>query len=88
MDDHEEQPVPPDEPLPRQSVWSSIPKRSLSRIFLLLALLGGILYLRQRATAIASCMSEAFRAPAAEPAGVRLRAKVVLPPNAPERSAP
>jgi hypothetical protein len=84
MDELEEQP-PPDDPLPRRSVWSSIPKRSLSRALLLLAMLVGILYLRQRAPAMASCMSEAFRAPAAEPAGVRLRAPVVLPaePTAP-----
>jgi hypothetical protein len=85
MVEHEQQPAPPDDPLPRRSVWSSIPKRSLSRALLLLAMLGGILYLRQRAPAMAGCMSEAFRAPAAEPAGVRLRAPVVLPP---QRAAP
>jgi hypothetical protein len=88
MDDHEEQPAPPDDPLPRRSIWSGIPKRSLSRVVLLLALLAGILYLRQRAPAMANCMSEAFHAPAAQPDGVRLRAPVVLPRKVPERAAP
>ena len=80
----EEQPSGPEAPPPRRGAWANLPRRSLSRVLLLLVLLAGILYLRQRATAIAGFFSDAFRVPAAEPAGVRLKAKVVLPGPAPE----
>jgi hypothetical protein len=86
MRSDEELPSGSGDPLPRQSIWAHIPKRSLSRVLLLLALLAGILYLRKQATTIAGCMSDAFRVPAAEPAGVRLKAPVVLPGPAPQRT--
>jgi hypothetical protein len=86
MRSDEEQPSGLDDPLPRKSIWAHMPKRSLSRVLLLLALLAGILYLRQQATSIAGWFSEAFRMPAAEPAGVHLKAPVVLPGPAPERA--
>lgn len=86
MRSDEEQPSGPDDPLPRrQGFWANVPKRSLSRVLLLLALLAGILYLRQQATTIAGCMSDAFRVPASRPAGVRLKAPVVVPGPASER---
>lgn len=84
--DQEPEPEPQDEP-PRQSFWNSLPKRSLPRVLLLLAMLAGILYLRQRTEAIAGCMENAFRMPAAAPPGVRLKAPVVLPPR-PSQAAP
>jgi hypothetical protein len=70
----------PDDEIPRLSFWAGVPKRTLTRVVLLLAMLAGILYLRQHTGAIAGCMSDAFRLPApAQPSGVRLRAPVVLP---------
>jgi hypothetical protein len=83
----EEQP-PSDEELPRQGFWAAMPKRSLTRVLLLLALLAGILYLRPRTVTIAGCMDNAFRvAPPARPQGVPLRNPVVLPAQTP-RQAP
>jgi hypothetical protein len=67
--------------IPRQGFWAALPRHSLSRVLLLLAMLVGILYLRQRASSIAACMSEAFLAPAPQPPGVRVKAPVVLPPG-------
>ena len=46
---------------PRQGWLASMPKRSLTRIFALLALLAGIFYLRTRTTSIAAWLSEALR---------------------------
>ncbi len=76
---------PPDEKdqIPRQGFWAAVPKRSLSRVLILLALLAAIIYLRQRAGAIAACMSEAFRAPPPAQPGVRVKANVALPPAGP-----
>jgi hypothetical protein len=60
----EDEPQPDeDDKLPRQGFFAGMPKRSLSRVLILLALLAGILYLRQRAGSIANCMSDAFHAP-------------------------
>ena len=60
----------PEDELPRRSFFEALPKRSLSRILILIAALVGIVYLQRRASAIASCMSDAFRAPpATKPAG-------------------
>jgi hypothetical protein len=74
----------PDEEIPRQGFWANLPKRSLSRIVLLLALLAVILYLQRRTGAIAGCFADAFRAPLpAQPPTVRLKA----PAGAPARPA-
>lgn len=73
--------------IPRQGFWAAMPRRSLSRVLLLLALLAGILYLRQRTTAIAGCMENAFRMPPpARPEGVPIRNPVVLPAQTPGRA--
>jgi hypothetical protein len=71
--------------IPHRGLLATLPKRSLARVLVLLAALAGIIYLRQRTASIASCMSEAFRAPA--PVGpartsATIRASVVLPPDA------
>jgi hypothetical protein len=71
-----------DAELPRQGLLAAMPKRTLYRVALLLAALAGIIYLRQRTTSIASCMSDAFRLP--PPMEQRapsssIRARVVLP---------
>jgi hypothetical protein len=71
-----------DEEIPRQSVLSAMPKRTLYRVVLLLAALAGILYLRQRTSSIAGCMSSAFQAPPPSPrtqASPTIKASVLLP---------
>jgi hypothetical protein len=72
----------PDDEIPRQGLLSAIPKRTFFRVVVLLAALAGILYLRQRTSSIASCMSDAFRIPApVKPphAPSSIKARVVLP---------
>lgn len=68
--------------IPRRGILSTIPKRTFSRVLLLLAALAGIIYLRQRTGSIASCMATAFNLPPpARPtrASAPMRARVVLP---------
>lgn len=74
-----------DDGIPRRSFWASFPKRSLARVFLLLAMLAVILYLRERAGSIATCMSEAFHAPLPSAPGVRVRGLVVPAPDSGRR---
>ena len=50
--------------IPRQSFWQAMPRRSLSRVLILVAGLLGILYLQRQTGNIAGCMSQAFNAPA------------------------
>jgi hypothetical protein len=86
-DEHPSQPSRPslesvEDEIPRQGILSAIPKRTFFRVVVLLAALAGILYLRQRTAAIASCMSDAFRIPPTadqkhSPSSVK--ARVVLP---------
>jgi hypothetical protein len=70
--------------IPRRSLLSAMPKRTFFRVVVLLAALAGIIYLRERTSSIASCMSTAFRieappspSPLAGP-GVRARIEVRL----------
>jgi hypothetical protein len=53
----------PDDMPPRKSLWSTMPKRTVVRVLILLAALFGIVYLRKQTGSIADCMSTAFRAP-------------------------
>ena len=83
-DEHPSRPSRPslEDEIPRQGILSAIPKRTFFRVVLLLAALAGILYLRQRTAAIASCMSDAFRIPPTadqkhSPSSVK--ARVLLP---------
>lgn len=70
----EQTPAPErDDSSPRGGSWASLPKRNLSRAVLLLAMLAGILYLRQRTGSIADCMSKTFQAPASVESGARGR---------------
>jgi len=71
--------------IPRQGFWAAMPRRSLSRVLIMLALFAGIIYLRQRTGWIAGCMENAFRMPPPAQPGVRVRAPVVLPPRPPEK---
>jgi hypothetical protein len=66
--------------IPRQSLFSAIPKRTLSRVLMLLAVLAAILYLRERTSSVAACLSTAFQvpAPASRPAAGTVRARIEL----------
>ena len=82
--DDDDRPNQQDE-IPRQGILSGIPKRTFSRVVLMLALLAGIIYLRQRTGSIASCMASAFSIPPpAEPskAPTPMKVRVVLPTEA------
>jgi hypothetical protein len=73
--------------IPRQGIFSAIPKRTFSRVLLLLAALAAILYLRQRTSSIASCMSDAFRVPPPaqeKQASPTIKGRVVLPSRSAE----
>jgi hypothetical protein len=63
--------------IPRKGLLAAMPKRSFFRIVVLLAALGGIVYLRERTASIAGCMSNAFSIipppPASSSGGVRAR---------------
>ena len=68
--------------IPRRGFLSTIPKRTFSRVLLLLAALAGILYLRQRTGSIASCMAGAFNLPPPvkqTKTSAPMKARVVLP---------
>jgi hypothetical protein len=74
--------------LPRQGILATLPKRTLSRVVLLLAALAAIVYLRQRTSLIAGCMANAFLvSPAVEPlrSSVSLKARVLMSPDAQEK---
>ena len=84
---HEQTP-PPDEK-PRQRLIATLPRGTITRTLILLALLFGVVVLQRRAGAIASCMSQTFMLPqpgaastsadAGSPGAGRIRARVVLP---------
>jgi hypothetical protein len=78
--DPEKRQDPKDE-VPRLGFWESIPKRTLSRVVLLLALLAVIIYLRQRTGAIAGCMSDAFSVQPPRPPTVKLAAPAGVRPT-------
>jgi hypothetical protein len=70
--------------IPRLGILSAIPKRTFSRVVLLLAALAGIIYLRQRTESIAGCMASAFNIPPpgeARRTSAPMKARVVLPPE-------
>lgn len=74
-DDDERRLADSDE-IPRKGLLAAMPKRSFFRIVVLLAALGGIVYLRERTASIAGCMSNAFSIippPASSPGEVRAR---------------
>jgi hypothetical protein len=76
----------PEDEIPRQGLLAAMPKRTLYRVVLLLAGLGGIIYLRQRTASIANCMSDAFRLPPPAERSGPIKARVVLPPDPLEES--
>ena len=65
--------------VPSKSFWSLLPKRSFTRILMLLAALAGIIYLRQKTTTVAGFMGEAFREPNKASAMSTIRGRVAIP---------
>ena len=49
-----------DEEAPRKGFWATVPRGTISRVFLLLALLAVVVVLQRRASAIAGCMNQTF----------------------------
>lgn len=79
-----------DDEIPRQGILSAIPKRTFSRVVVLLAMLVGIIYLRQRTASIASCMASSFSIPLPADAtrpSAPMKVRVVLPAE-PARDPP
>lgn len=70
--------------LPRHSLLAAIPKRTFTRVLVLIAALLGILYLRERTSSIAGCMSDAFRPPTPASDGREhpVRARIAVPADA------
>jgi len=83
-----------DDERPHRSLWANLPRGSIRRIFLLLVLLGGVIYLQRRSGDIAGCANQTFNVSTPSLMGtspdnsvsppVPIRARVVLP----EKTAP
>jgi hypothetical protein len=56
----------------RRGFWSSLPRGTITRVFVLLALLVGVVLLQRKAGAIAGCMNQTFMLP--QPRAVETRA--------------
>jgi hypothetical protein len=67
------------EAIPRVSFWSAMPKRSVSRIIMMILALAGILYLREKTGAVAGCMGDAFNAPYHPASPATIRGTVAIP---------
>ena len=52
-----------DDEEPRRGFWATLPRGSVTRVFILLALLAGVVVLQRKAGAIAGCMNQAFMLP-------------------------
>jgi uncharacterized membrane protein len=78
-----------DDEIPRQGLLATMPKRTFYRVVLLLAALAGIIYLRQRTSAIAGWMASAFNIPPAaehRAAPTTIKARVLLPTDSSEKT--
>jgi hypothetical protein len=89
MEPKDDRPLGEDDEIPRRGILASMPKRTFYRVVVLLAALAGIIYLRQRTSAIASCMSNAFQvAPSGQRSESPVRARIELPAKPPVPSPP
>jgi len=77
---------------PRKSFWASLPRGTITRTFILLALLAGVIVLQRKAGAIAGCMNQTFMLPQPRAAGTAtggasvrgpIRVQVQVPEAAP-----
>jgi hypothetical protein len=48
---------------PRAGFWATLPRGTVTRVLILLALLVGVVVLQRKAGAIAGCMNQSFMAP-------------------------
>jgi hypothetical protein len=48
---------------PPRSFWTTVPRGTITRVFILLALLAGVVVLQRKAGAIAGCMNQTFMLP-------------------------
>ncbi len=53
----------------RRGFLATLPRGSITRVFILLALLAGVVVLQRRASAIAGCMNQTFMLPQPRAAG-------------------
>lgn len=58
-----------DEEAPRKGFWATVPRGTIARVFLLLALLAVVVVFQRRASAIAGCMNQTFMLPPPRAAG-------------------
>ncbi len=54
---------------PRAGFWATLPRGTVTRVLLLLALLAVVVILQRKAGAIAGCMSQSFMAPQSRTVG-------------------
>jgi hypothetical protein len=47
----------------RRGFWASLPRGTITRVFVLLALLAGVVLLQRKAGVIAGCMNQTFMLP-------------------------
>ena len=47
----------------RKGFWATLPRGTITRVFVLLALLAGVVVLQRKAGAIAGCMNQTFMLP-------------------------
>ena len=75
---------------PPRGFWATVPRGTITRVVVLLALLVGVVVLRRKAGTIAGCMNQAFMLPQPTAAGTpadagdasargRIRARVQVP---------
>ncbi len=48
---------------PRRGLFATMPRGTITRVFILLVLLAGVVLLQRKASAIAGCMNETFMLP-------------------------
>ncbi|MGA7743586.1 MAG: hypothetical protein ABSF35_00405 [Polyangia bacterium] len=52
-----------DEEEPRKGFWATLPRGTITRVFVLLMLLASVVVLQRKAGAIAGCMNQTFMLP-------------------------
>jgi|GEM_PF-3321894 hypothetical protein len=53
----------------RRGFWATLPRGTITRVFVLLALLAAVVVLQRKASAIAGCMNQTFMLPQPRGAG-------------------
>ena len=55
---------------PRKGFWATLPRGTITRVFVLLMLLAGVVVLQRKAGAIAGCMNQTFMLPQPRAVGI------------------